>query len=229
MNIIVVEDHDTLREVTVNTLRNKGHHVIGLESAEALPEQKQVGCVDIMLIDINLPGENGLSLTKRLRQIYPEVGIIIISANQLASQKMQGYDSGADIYLTKPASLDEINAAIQALSRRLKREPAPMANASVRLHLQALVLKHGDTAVKINQQEASVLHALLRAPDHRLETWQLLELLSHEQLEYSKASLEVLIVRLRKKLLFPAVSADNPIRSLRNYGYQLCLQMTAFD
>jgi len=228
MNIIVVEDHDTLREVTVNTLRNKGHHVIGLESAEALPEQKQVGCVDIMLIDINLPGENGLSLTKRLRHIYPEVGIIIISANQLASQKMQGYDSGADIYLTKPASLDEINAAIQALSRRLKREPAS-ANTSIRLHLQTLELKHGDTAVKVNQQEANLLHALLLAPDQRLETWQLLELLSHEQLEYSKASLEVLIVRLRKKLMLHAASPDNPIRSLRNYGYQLCLQMTAFD
>ncbi|WP_081755167.1 response regulator transcription factor [Methylophilus sp. OH31] len=229
MNIIVVEDHDILREVTVSTLRNKGHQVIGLESAEALPEQKQVGSIDIMLIDVNLPGESGLTLTQRLRHIYPDIGIIMISANQLPSHKMQGYDSGADLYLTKPASLDEINAAIQALSRRLKRTSAVIASTTISLHLQGMVLKHGNTAVKVSQQETILLHALLRAPDQRLETWQLLDLLSHEHLEYSKASLEVTIVRLRKKLMFPVINTENPIRSIRNYGYQLCIKMTALD
>ncbi|MCB5185901.1 response regulator transcription factor [Methylobacillus gramineus] len=227
LNIIVVEDHDALREVTVNALRHKGHHVIGLDSAEALPEQKDIGSIDMMLIDINLPGESGLSLTQRIRHIYPDIGIIIISANQLANHKMQGYDCGADIYLTKPASLEEISAAIQALSRRLK--PQATESLGIKLHLQSLTLKKHERSVTINQHESMLLLALLRTPEHRLETWQLLELLSHDQLEYSKASLEVLIVRLRKKLVSLDSTVGNPIRSIRNYGYQLCEPMTIID
>lgn len=219
LNIVVIEDHDALREVTVSALASKGHHAIGLESAEALPEQKDISHIDIMLIDLNLPGENGLSLTQRIRRIYPDIGIIIVSANIEAEQKKQGYDNGADIYLTKPASLDEIHAAIQALSRRLK--PAPEQTQQVVLHLQSLSLRKQDTSVQLNQHETNLLQALLRAPDHRLETWQLLEVVSDTHHEYSKASLEVLIVRLRKKIALLG-NTENPIRSLRNHGYQLC-------
>lgn len=219
LNIVVVEDHDALREVTVTALKSKGHHAIGVESAEALPEQKDIKHIDIMLIDLNLPGENGFSLTQRIRRIYPDIGIIIVSANIEAEQKRQGYDHGADIYLTKPASLDEIHAAIQALSRRLK--PATEHSQQIMLHLQSLSLKKQATSVQLNQHETDLLQALLRAPDQRLETWQLLEVVSDEQHEYSKASLEVLIVRLRKKIASLGTT-ENPIRSLRNHGYQLC-------
>lgn len=223
LNIVVVEDHDALREVTVSALAGKGHHVIGIESAEALPEQKEINHVDMMLIDLNLPGENGFSLTQRIRNIYPDIGIIIVSANNLAEQKKQGYDHGADIYLTKPASLEEIHSAIQALSRRLK--PHLAGTQQVVLHLQTMSLQKQETTIALNQHEIALLQALLRAPDQRLETWQLLEVVSDTHHEYSKASLEVLIVRLRKKIASLGTT-DNPIRSLRNHGYQLCEPIT---
>ena len=223
LNIVVVEDHDALREVTVAALIGKGHHAIGIESAEALPEQKAISHIDILLIDINLPGENGFSLTRRIRGSYPDIGIIIVSANNLAEQKQQGYDHGADIYLTKPASLDEIHSAIQALSRRLK--PRPASAQQIVLHLQAMTLKRQEASVALNQHETALLQALLRAPSQRLETWQLLDIVSDSQQEYSKAALEVLIVRLRKKIASLGV-AENPIRSLRNHGYQLCEPIT---
>lgn len=223
LNIVVVEDHDALREVTVAALIGKGHHAIGIESAEALPEQKAISHIDMLLIDINLPGENGFSLTQRLRRSYPDIGIIIVSANNQAEQKQQGYDHGADIYLTKPASLDEIHSAIQALSRRLK--PASETGQHIVLHLQNLSLKRQETHVPLNHHEIALLQALLRAPNQRLETWQLLEVVSDGQQEYSKAALEVLIVRLRKKIASLG-AAQNPIRSLRNHGYQLCEPIT---
>ncbi|WP_287109931.1 response regulator transcription factor [Methylobacillus sp.] len=223
LNIVVIEDHDALREVTVAALSGKGHHVVGLESAEALPEQKDISHIDIMLIDLNLPGESGFSLTQRIRRIYPDIGIIIVSANTEAEHKRQGYDHGADIYLTKPASLAEIHAAIQALSRRLK--PAPLNAQQIELHLQSLSLRKQGRSVSLNQHETALLQALLRAPDQRLETWQLLEVISDGQHDYSKASLEVLIVRLRKKIASLGTT-QNPIRSIRNHGYQLCEPIT---
>lgn len=77
----------------------------------------------------------------------------------------------------------------------------------------------------LNHHEIALLQALLRAPNQRLETWQLLEVVSDGQQEYSKAALEVLIVRLRKKIASLG-AAQNPIRSLRNHGYQLCEPIT---
>ncbi|MCB5188860.1 response regulator transcription factor [Methylobacillus caricis] len=229
LNIVVVEDHDALREVTVNALSSKGHHVTGLESAEALYEHPNIQCIDLMLIDLNLPGESGLTLTHRIRQIHPNVGIIIVSANNLAEHKMQGYDQGADIYLTKPAALEELNSAINALTRRIKPQQSPSLSC-LTLHSRTRQLVLHQTSISLNSQEASVVLALLRAPDQRLETWQLLEVAGRDHPDYSKASLEVLIVRLRKKLTQISPQPDlNPIQAIRNYGYQLCASITIAD
>jgi len=229
LNIVVVEDHDALREVTVAALASKGHHVTGLESAEALYEQPDISCIDLMIIDINLPGENGLALTQRIRQVHPNVGIIIVSANNLAEHKMQGYDQGADIYLTKPAALEELNSAINALSRRIKPRQAQSLSC-LTLHPRTRQLVLHQTSISLNPQEAAVVLALLRAPGQRLETWQLLEIAGREHPDYSKASLEVLIVRLRKKLMQVSMQVDlNPIQAIRNYGYQLCTNITIAD
>ncbi|MGY1488943.1 response regulator transcription factor [Methylobacillus pratensis] len=229
LNIVVVEDHDALREVTVNALAGKGHHVTGLESAEALYEHPNIQCIDLMLIDLNLPGESGLTLTRRIRQIHPNVGIIIVSANNLAEHKMAGYDQGADIYLTKPAALEELNSAINALARRVRPQQG-QSQSCLTLHSRTRQLVLHQASVSLNSQEASVVLALLRAPDQRLETWQLLEVAGRDHPDYSKASLEVLIVRLRKKLMQISPQPDlNPIQAIRNYGYQLCASITIAD
>ena len=78
LNIVVIEDHDALRDVTVSALASHGHKVIGLECAEALYEHKDIERIDLMIIDLNLPGEGGLSLTHRRRKVYPNIGIIIV-------------------------------------------------------------------------------------------------------------------------------------------------------
>lgn len=76
LNIIVVEDHDTLREVTVALLAEQGHKVIGLACAEALDDEAGGRVADIYLLDLNLPGENGISLARRIRHAQPNVGKI---------------------------------------------------------------------------------------------------------------------------------------------------------
>ncbi|MDO9140741.1 MAG: response regulator, partial [Methylobacter sp.] len=119
MNIIVIEDHEVLREVTIAALQDMGHIVEGIESAEALPVLLEGFQANIMVLDLNLPGEDGISLAQRLRKSHPEIGIIMVTARMELDDKLAGYQSGADIYLTKPTSIEELGAAVQALSRRL--------------------------------------------------------------------------------------------------------------
>lgn len=222
LNIIVVEDHDALREVTVTALRGEGHHVIGVDCAEALADQLGVMPVDLMVVDLNLPGEDGISLTRRIRQTQPDIGIIMITARDRLAEKMEGYQSGADIYLTKPTSLDELTAAIHALARRLKR-PTQRAPA-LQLDRGKLRLTGTQGAVGLTAHEAAILCAFTRAPGQRLENWQLIELLGKSEGNYSKASLEVQIFRLRKKLTQAGTGAQS-IKVLRLLGYQLCVQI----
>ncbi|MDD2914426.1 MAG: response regulator transcription factor [Gallionella sp.] len=220
LNIIVVEDHDVLREVTVAALRGEGHHVTGVDCAEALADMANVMHIDLMVIDLNLPGEDGISLTRRIRQTQPDVGIIMVTARGQLAEKMQGYESGADIYLTKPTSVEELSAAIQALSRRLK--PVSHVTSALKLDLNKLSLSGEQGEVSLTAHEAALLAAFVRAPGHRLENWQIIALMGKGEADYSKTSLEVQISRIRKKLVQAGV-AGQPIKSIRQFGYQLCV------
>ena len=170
------------------------------------------------MIDINLPGEDGLSLSTRIRKTHPLVGIIILSARSALDDKLSGYDCGADIYLTKPISLPELSAALRSFARR--RDATLKHISPEGLTLRKLELQGQQATVKLTAQEAVVLTALARAPAGRLETWQIAELLETNIDESFKASLAVRMVRLRKKLT-DAGAEGLVIESLRNIGYQL--------
>lgn len=218
LNLVVVEDNNDLRTLLSNALRKDGHHVTALSCAEELEDQAGSAHADAFLIDINLPGEDGLSLAQRLRKTHPLVGIIILSARSALDDKLSGYDCGADLYLTKPVSLPELSAALRSFARR---RLATLKHVSASgLTLNKLELQGKDALIKLTAQEAIVLTALARAPAGRMETWQIAELLDTEVDESFKASLAVRMVRLRKKLI-DAGAEGIVIESLRSVGYQL--------
>ncbi len=220
LNIIVVEDHDDLRDITVETLRTIGHQVVGVDCAEALVEIADTMHVDLMLLDLNLPGEDGISLARRIRQSQPGIGIIMLTARGKVSEKMQGYESGTDIYLTKPTTMDELSAAVQALARRLR--PAAQTSAALKLDLHKLTLTGQHIQINLSAHEASLLAAFARAPGQRLENWQLLTLMGKSDI--SKAGLEMQIARLRKKLVQVSVD-EHPIKVIRQVGYQMSIEV----
>jgi DNA-binding response OmpR family regulator len=218
LNLVVVEDNNDLRTLLSQALRKDGHHVTPLSCAEELEDQAGSDHADAFLIDINLPGEDGLSLAKRIRNAHPLVGIIMLSARSALDDKLSGYECGADIYLTKPVSLPELSAALRSFARR---RLATFKHITPKgLTLNKLELQGQQTSVKLSAQEAIVLTALARAPAGRLETWQIAELLDAEMDESFKSSLAVRMVRLRKKLT-DAGAEGLVIESLRNIGYQL--------
>lgn len=222
LSIVIVEDNNDLRTLLCNALRKEGHRVTPLSCAEELEDQAGSDHADAFVIDINLPGEDGLSLAQRIRKAHPLVGIIILSARSALDDKLNGYDCGADIYLTKPIALPELSAALRSFARRRGATLKHLAPEG--LILNKLELQGQQSSVKLTAQEAIVLTALARAPSGRLETWQLADLLDTEVDDSFKSSLAVRMVRLRKKLT-DAGAEGLVIESLRNFGYQLTTQI----
>ncbi|KJA11059.1 hypothetical protein RP29_07695 [Acidovorax temperans] len=219
LNIVVIEDNDDLREATVHALRRRGYPVIGLPSAEALPEESSWQRIDILVVDLNLPGEDGLSLVSRIRAIEPGVGVIMVTARGLPADRQAGYEHGADIYITKPASLPELEAAIGSLSRRMSATQQHPGDLRLDQAQHRLSGAH-QLQVQLTGQECALIVALARAADKRLETWQLIDILDKGSADDPKRALEIVITRLRKKLEQAGCAALH-IRSIRNWGYQL--------
>jgi DNA-binding response OmpR family regulator len=222
LNIIVIEDHDDLRLTTVESLLRQGHCVVGVACAEALDDELGSFPADVLLLDLNLPGEDGISLSKRLRAAFPALGIIMITARDQASDITNGYGSGADIYLTKPTSLEQISAALNSLSRRLRSSPS--IEPGFKIDSVTLQLVGPKATVDLSEQEYLLLAALAKAKDHRLDTWQLLESTGRAPSDASKSSLEVQLVRVRKKLELAGANSPS-IKSIRGSGYQLCISV----
>lgn len=230
LSILVVEDHDDLREGVVELLEQQGHQVTGLDCAEALDDERAGRPLDLAIVDLNLPGEGGLSLVRRLRGAQPRACIIITTARTQLADRISGYESGADIYLAKPVDPAELLAAVQALSRRIQvsRPAAWPAEAGgpamLTLDTGRLRVQGPAGEVSLSHTEVALLTALSRAASRRLQTWQLLDLLREATEAHSKAHLEIRFVRLRKKLT-QAGAAGSPLRALRGQGYQLCIDL----
>ncbi len=223
LKIAVVEDHDALREITVAALQAMGHEVRGVSSAEEIDELLAGFPARVLVLDLNLPGEDGLSLGRRLREAQPGLGIVMVTARDQVKDVLRGYKSGADIYLAKPTSPEELGAAIQALVRRL---PGGQPGAAgLTLDMAALQLRGPAAAVDVSMPEAQLLAALARAAEHRLETWQLLEISGKSLSDGDKKALAVQVVRLRKKLGDAGVP-EPTIKAVRGTGYQLCVPLS---
>ena len=220
LSIVLVEDNDDLRELTCDALRTQGHRVVGLSCAEELQDLARGAQADVFLIDINLPGEDGLGLARRIRQVQPLVGIIIISARTDLSDKVVGYDSGADWYLSKPVHFEELAAALKSFARRRQAQRADDTPPAGTLRLQQLELQGPAGCVVLTT-------AFARAPAGLMEHWQLAELLDIDMKDFNKSALEVRIFRLRKKLL-ESGAQGSVLESVRSVGYQLHVPVQIF-
>lgn len=217
LNVLIVEDHDRLREILLQHLVQHGCHATGVSDAEGLHDVMSRRSFDVVVLDLNLPDEDGLSLARRLRAASPEIFIIMMTARNSPADRIAGYESGADVYISKPSSGEELLAAINSWRRRADIQS--QSQHEVRLNIQRRELQ-GTEVVTLSAVEVRVLQGLALAPGLKLEYFRLLELIEHELDARGKASLEVCVARLRKKLTqagFPAPA----IKSIRNEGYQL--------
>ena len=215
LNIFVVEVHDVMREATVVELRSMGHTVA---SARALEDASPVAGTDILLLSV--PNEEGQGLVRRIRAAQPTIGIIVVSAGAREDELVSAYQSGADLVLSKPASLDEVCAAVRALERRM--HPLAPSAWQCTLNTATLQLQGPETTVNVTDTECLLLGAFAQSAEQRLSNEQMTVIVARGGAAVSKTTLEVQIVRLRKKLEQAGATAPN-VKSIRGMGYQLCV------
>ncbi len=223
LHILVVEDNDSLRDATVAFLHAQGHQAMGLVCAEEVDDTPTRDLPDLYLIDVNLPGEDGFSLAKRIRESQPLAGIVLITARGQLSDRLEGYNGGADNYLIKPVEQPELLACINNLGRRLKLAQRSTA-LDFSLNCQTLSLQGPLGEVPLTHGESLLLCSLVRAAGQKLERWQAMQLVDIKDKGLSPANLEMRISTLRRKLSACGAPED-AIRTLRGFGYGLQLQI----
>ncbi len=221
LKIVIVEDHDALRALMVQHLLTKGYSVVGVDSGESLNEHLVSERADLLVLDLTLPIEDGLSIAKRIRLIYPDIHIIMLTARISEADRVMGYESGADVYLSKPVSIPELEASIGSIVRR---QTSKKNSDIFWLDAIEMVLKKDQIVIELTRQEMILLKALAEAPMQFVPAWELLERLEKDTDAKSRATLDVAITRLRKKLA-TAINNDGTIKVARGSGYQLTIRI----
>lgn len=223
LHILIVEDNDGLREATIDFLNEHGHHATGVASAEEAGDIAMRDVPDLYLVDVNLPGENGFTLTQRIRKSQPLAGIVLMTARGQLHDRLEGYQHGADNYLIKPVEQAELLACIHSLAFRLK-STRQRTTTGLLLNSSAMRLSGPTGEAHLTHGESLLLAAFCRAAGRKLERWQAMQLVDSKDKGLSPANLEMRISALRKKLS-QCGAPDSAILTLRGFGYALSCQI----
>ena len=227
--ILVVEDEDAIREVVALNLRLAGYEVTEAASAEqALAVFSPSAGFDVAVLDIMLPGMNGFSLCETIRRDSASIGIIMLSAKTLETDKIKGLSIGADDYMTKPFSVSELLARVEALVRRVGRQgassaaPEPdgrMVSGVFVLDQKSRVLYKNGTPIDLTQVEFQIMELFFANPGVALVREKILEGVWGENYVGDVKIVDVNIRRLRMKIE-DEPSAPKHILTVWGYGYR---------
>ena len=227
--ILVVEDEDAIREVVALNLRLAGYEVTEAASAEqALAVFSPPAGFDVAVLDIMLPGMNGFSLCETIRRDSASIGIIMLSAKTLETDKIKGLSIGADDYMTKPFSVSELLARVEALVRRVGRQgassaaPEPdgrMVSGVFVLDQKSRVLYKNGTPIDLTQVEFQIMELFFANPGVALVREKILEGVWGENYFGDVKIVDVNIRRLRMKIE-DEPSAPKHFLTVWGYGYR---------
>jgi DNA-binding response OmpR family regulator len=221
--IAVVEDEASLRADVVEYLSACGHAVVGCEDGRALDRALTENPADLIILDINLPGEDGFSIAKRLRD-HSDVGIIMLTARSVNVDRVVGLEIGADVYLVKPIELRELEAQVRSLSRRLRGATTPLTPPPSD-HPQwvydqlawALVSPEGGTA-KLTANERIFVSLLVEQPGEPVSRSAIFKALGKREWDAGDRSVDSMVRRLRSKGQ-DALGRELPIEAVHGTGY----------
>ena len=221
--VAIVEDNAGLLEDLLHSLKRHGFDATGFADGSALDAALAEGVQwQVLVLDLGLPGEDGLSIARRLRASLPGLGIVMLTARSAVDDRIAGLTVGADIYLTKPADLHEVAAAVAAVARRVGHAAAVSAAASAwELDSARMQLRQPEgEAIDLTISEVQILQAIARSPDRIADRDTLIRALGKNPLSYDEHTLEVMVSRLRQKL-----GGRAPLRAVRGKGYAFTAPM----
>lgn len=225
--ILIVDDDPRLRDLLRRYLGENGFNVLVSENGEAMKRLWVREHFDVLILDLMMPGEDGLAILKRLRAEKDMTPVIMLTARGEDVDRILGLELGADDYLGKPFNPRELLARIHAVLRRRPRQDAPgapsMENEVVKfgdfeLDLGTRVLKKNGEIVPLTTGEFAVLKAFARHPRQPLSRDKLMEMARGREYEAFDRSLDVQVSRLRK-LLEPDPSKPRHLQTVWGLGY----------
>ena len=214
MRLLLVEDNQALAEAICLGMKGLGHTIDAVHSAEHGLLSIQSESFDAVLLDINLPNMSGLQLLQQIRSQGQHTAVIMLTARDTTADKIAGLDMGADDYLVKPFELDELDARLRAVIRRLSgSEINVLTRGNIRMDIQGHVVTFNDEIINLSRKEFNVLQILLEANGRVVTTTALESKLYSWDEEISSNSIQVHISNLRKKL------GKESIKTLIGIGY----------
>ncbi len=218
MRIVLVEDHDSLARGIAYRLEDLGHSVDLLDDGLAAEDHLRDDGGDLVILDINLPGQDGLSVLRAMRQRGDERPVLLLTARSETIDRVQGLDAGADDYLVKPFEMDELEARVRALARR---RGSPLRQilrlGPLQMDIDSRQVSIGAKPLDMPRREVSLLEILLSANGRTVPKPDLIAHLYGTGADVEDGAVEVQISRLRKRLKPHGLV----IRVRRGIGYSL--------
>jgi len=216
MRVLLVEDEPHLGAALQEHLRAAGHAVDWFELLEPTEHAVLTVSYDALLLDLHLPDGRGLEFLRRIRRRGDPLPVIILTARDLVSDRIEGLKAGADDYVVKPFDLDEVTARLDAVSRRyVGRLTSVLQVGSVELEHESKTARLNGQAVELSAREWAVIDVLARRPHSIVSKEQIEDALYAFGEEIESNTIEVYISRIRRKL------GRDFIRTIRGLGYRL--------
>jgi DNA-binding response OmpR family regulator len=221
MRILVIEDELQLARHVVRALTRHGHDAVAQHDGAGGLKVALEHPPELIVLDLNLPVLDGFSVLARLREAKCPARVIILTARGEVENRIKGLKAGADDYLAKPFSMDELVARIEALGRRAATPTAAdlLDVADLHMDVQHRRVARSGKAIALSPREFDVLQVLMQEPDRVFSRTELCERVWQRDHEYDTRTVEIFITRLRKKVDagFPA----QLIQTVRSVGYAI--------
>jgi two-component system OmpR family response regulator len=216
MRVLLVEDEPHIGSAVQEHVRAAGHAVDWVRQIGAADDAIRSVPYDALLLDLHLPDGRGLDFLKTLRRRGDALAVVILTARDQVSDRIEGLKAGADDYLVKPFDLDEMNARLQAVARRYQGKAIPTIRLGpVELEPEARVARLEGHVVDVTAREWAVLDVLIRRPNATVTKEAIEEALYAFGNEIESNAIEVYISRIRRKF------GRDFIRTVRGLGYSL--------
>lgn len=220
MRILVVDDEPHLTDILYKSLREEGYSVDVTRDGIDGYEYAKTGVYDVIILDIMLPGMDGIEILKNLRNIGINTPVLMLTAKDATEDKVNGLDSGADDYLTKPFELSELLARVRALLRRESENKSPILKVGdLELNTLTHQVKRGGREITLTSKEYAMLEYLMRNANRVLSRSQIADHVWDYEFDGLSNIIDVYIRYLRKK-----IDDDFPVKlihTVRGSGYCL--------